>query len=76
MRLSHGELENARATDPIAVDFGAAGATPSRASSSGCVPPVDSDVKTNWLFYHRVVALVAGKLERQWSWEICFGVED
>ena len=27
-------------------------------------------------FNHRVVALVADKLERQWLLEVCFGVED
>ena len=27
-------------------------------------------------FSHRVVALVADKLERQWSLEVCFDVED
>ena len=27
-------------------------------------------------FNHRVVALVADKLERQWSVEVCFDVED
>ena len=27
-------------------------------------------------FNHRVVALVADKLERQWSLEVCFDVED
>ena len=27
-------------------------------------------------FSHRVVALVADKLERQWSVEVCFDVED
>ena len=27
-------------------------------------------------FNHKVVILVADKLERQWLWKVCFGVED
>jgi len=39
----------------------------------GCIY---STVKTDWLFNHRVVTLVADKLRRQWLWEVYFGIRD
>ena len=37
---------------------------------------IDTLQKQVGCFNHRVVSLVADKLERQWSLEVCFDVED
>ena len=47
----------------------------SRKGSTAC-PPIYITAKKGGCFNHRVVTLVAQKLERQWLREVYFGMED
>ena len=52
------------------------GCTYSHALNHWCLTVYYTLQKQIGCFNHRVVALVADKLERQWLLEVCFDVED